>query len=70
MGFPNQDNYNCIKVWLKIGIHLTNLDKIRFFCQHSHQLHNFMQKVIEILEFTQGVNNEFNDSFENNDTEY
>ena len=56
--------------WLKIGTFQPKFDKIYFFYQHSQPLYDVMQKEIENLEFLQGVNFEFIDSFKNDVTNY
>ena len=56
--------------WLKIGTFQPKFDKIYFFYKHSQPLHDVMQMEIENLEFVQGVNFEFIDSFKNNGTKY
>ena len=56
--------------WLKIGTFQPNFDKIYFFYQTSHILHDVMQKEIENVEFVRGVNFEFIDSLKDNGTKY
>ena len=56
--------------WLEIGTFQPKFDKIYFFSQHSQPLYDVMQKEIENLEFLQGVNSEFIDSFKKNGTKY
>ena len=48
---------------LKIGTFQPMFDKMHFLYQHSQVLYDFMQKEIDNLEFVQGVNFEFIDSF-------
>ena len=52
----------------KIGTFQPNFDKIYFFCQHSQNLYDVMQKQFENLEYVQGVNFEIIDSLKNSGT--
>ena len=49
--------------WLKFGTFQLEFDKIYFFYKHSQPLYDVMQKESENLEFVQGKNFEFIDSF-------
>ena len=56
--------------WLKNGTFQPKFDKNYFFNQHSQTLYDNLQKEIKNLEFVQGVNFEFIDSFKNIGTKY
>ena len=56
--------------WLKSETFESKFDKIYFLYQHSQPPCDVMQKKNENLEFVQGVNYEFIDSFKNNGTKY
>ena len=51
--------------WLKNGTFQPKVEKIYFFYRKSQTLYDVMQKEIENLEFVQGVNFEYIDSFKN-----
>ena len=56
--------------WLKNGTFQPKFEKIYISNQHSQTLYNVLQKEIKNLEFFQGVNFEFIDSFKNIGTKY